>query len=562
MFLRIVRSGEKVSRSKKNSAKNARHKVNLKERKKQEQEAMTRKKEQELEKIKEDKKHDFIKFITSKTLYEDDDWYHEEPREYKMLSAYEIAINLGPSFDWVIMDYDNFIMPDPTILNENRSSYFDKSYGYYILELPNMDYILNVALRRGCNTIIIERLLQKGASPNKTPFDYRSINQKLIARHIQEEQKEVELKLKRAEKEEWHREWLAMICRDNCQQTCTKKCLQIANEYDDYDDYDDDYSDDYNPTDTDLFLDAHSEYQLIPPICIAAVSGMWSVVTLLLKYKANIQEHVLEYEYQRISPEMRGLSQFIVTKYTALDYAMRSFNKICINLIKTEYQKIQSDKRSLMQCLSGKRNANCIHIPGIYKHIKSFLGQSDIQPKTYSESRLYINWNKFPIYSKLGLHIYCEKQDSFDILRFTRIPIFEALKNKSYKDIHQNWVRFYNTEYEYSRDVITLLPHTSVHKDYTYIGSIKFDDFDKPDIYMKCDLDFIGFVNASDFNEQQSTYTDYSTYVNVQITNKHIIISCTFDGGIESMFDYYLTKYKQVINTDIFGIYIRNCGFR
>ena len=79
---------------------------------------------------------------------------------------------------------------------------------------------------------------------------------------------------------------------------------------------------------------------------------------------------------------------------------------------------------------------------------------------------------------------------------------------------------------------------------------------------MKCDLDFIGFVNASDFNEQQSTYTDYSTYVNVQITNKHIIISCTFDGGIESMFDYYLTKYKQVINTDIFGIYIRNCGFR
>ena len=57
-----------------------------------------------------------------KNLYEDDDdWYHGEPlNKYIMPSAYEIAIKLGTYFDWVIMEYDNFIMTDPTILNERR----------------------------------------------------------------------------------------------------------------------------------------------------------------------------------------------------------------------------------------------------------------------------------------------------------------------------------------------------------------------------------------------------------------------------------------------------------
>ena len=140
MFLSIVRNSEKASRSKKKSAKNARHKANRNERKKREQEAMARKKEQELEKIKEDKKQDFIKFITSTTLYEDDDdWYHGEPlNKYIMPSAYEIAIKLGTYFDWVIMEYDNFIMPDPTILNETRRyTTSRKDYWYNRCELPS-----------------------------------------------------------------------------------------------------------------------------------------------------------------------------------------------------------------------------------------------------------------------------------------------------------------------------------------------------------------------------------------------------------------------------------------
>ena len=533
MFLSIVRNSEKASRSKKKSAKNARHKANRNERKKREQEAMTRKKEQELEKIKENKKQDFIKFITSTTLYEDDDdWYHGEPlNKYIMPSAYEIAIKLGTYFDWVIMEYDNFRMPDPTILNETRRHTTSrKDYWYNICELPNMDYILNVALRHGCNTMIIERLLQKGSSPNKTPFDYRSINQKLIMQH---------------EKHELHQKLLSTICHD----------------YDDYDDDYDDYDDDYNPPNNDLFLDAHSEYQLMPPICIAAVSGMWSVVKLLLEYKANIQEHVLELEYRRKTTTSCGLNQFIDTTYTALDYAMRSFNPICINIIKGEYQKIQPDKQSLMQCLAGKRNVNCIHIPGIYRHINSFLGQSNIKTKKYTESRLKLDWDNFPIYSKSGLHIYYEKQDSI-VLRFTHVPIFEVLRNKYYKVCGSQYNNFYNG------DAMVVLPHTSVNRDYMYIGSIElniYDMFNKPQIYMKSSLDFIGFGNCDrgyNFHEQKSEYIHYDKYVDVKITDEHIIISCTFDGGIERMAEYYLTKYRQVINSDIFGTYIRNHGSR
>ena len=504
MFLSIVRNSEKASKSKKKSAKNARHKANRNERKKREQEAMKRKKEQELEKIKENKKQDFIKFITSTTLYEDDDdWYHGEPlNKYIMPSAYEIAIKLGTYFDWVIMEYDNFRMPDPTILNETR---------------------------------------------RHTTFDYRSINQKLIMQH---------------EKHELHQKLLSTLCHD----------------YDD-DDYDDD-DDYYDPPNKDLFLDAHSEYQLMPPICIAAVSGMWSVIKLLLEYKANIQEHVLELKYHRKTTTSCGLNQFIDTKYTALEYAMRSFNPICINIIKGEYQKIQPDKQSLMQCLAGKRNVNCIHIPGIYRHINSFLGQSNIKTKKYTESRLKLDWDNFPIYSKSGLHIYYEKQDSAvlscrmgtamglyaAVLRFTHVPIFEVLRNKYYKVCGSQYNNFYSAEY--SGDAMVVLPHTSVNRDYMYIGSIElniYDMFNKPHIYMKSSLDFIEFGNCDrgyNFHEQKSEYIHYDKYVDVKITDEHIIISCTFDGGIERMAEYYLTKYMQVINSDIFGTYIRNHGSR
>lgn len=62
----------------------------------------------------------------------------------------EIRIKLGTYFNWVIMEYDNFIMPDPTILNETRRHATPRKDYWY--------YILNVALRHGCNTMIIERL--------------------------------------------------------------------------------------------------------------------------------------------------------------------------------------------------------------------------------------------------------------------------------------------------------------------------------------------------------------------------------------------------------------------
>ena len=140
---------------------------------------------------------------------------------------------------------------------------------------------------------------------------------------------------------------------------------------------------------------------------------------------------------------------------------MRSFNPICINIIKGEYQKIQPDKQSLMQCLAGKRNVNCIHIPGIYRHINSFLGQSNIKTKKYTESRLKLDWDNFPIYSKSGLHIYYEKQDSAvlscrmgtamglyaAVLRFTHVPIFEVLRNKYYKVCGSQYNNFYNNFY-------------------------------------------------------------------------------------------------------------------
>lgn len=540
MFMRIAKTNARIAEQQKRSAKNARHKANRKKRNALEEV----RKLKEVEKLKEKKKKTFIDFIISRTLYDDSDWYDGSPCKYDMPSAYELAIMLGSHFHWVIMEYDNFTMPDPRVLNQDRIFFGGKEYWYRLAELPCMDYLLNMAIRYSCNHIIIERLLKLGASPNKAPFDYRTINIKL-KEQFEEEKLKREISRKRTEIQDYD------------------------DEYDDsyYDDYDY-YDNDYDNTSYTRYEESHQEYQLIPPICVAAINGMIEVVNVLLKYGANVTECVIEYIPSRYN-SYEG--RYILMKYNAVDYARHSFDSECIKLIKSGYDKIQSDEMSLLQCLSATRNnkSNCTYIPGIYRHIKKFLKPISDRD-TYQEYPdiiygTYLDWRNFPIYSKSGLHIYKPDGNSWKI---TLVPRFEALRDiRSYISELRTYRYFYDTRHMSYSSVIKKLPHVDVSIIENKIGTIDDEYSDRLLIDIRCELGFINkhynrVCKCDNYHNDDCECYNYQTYVDFKVTRDNITISCKFAGDTESqrisnMADYYLTKYKMAINTDIFGIYVR-----
>lgn len=538
--MQIAKTNARIAEQQKRSAKNARHKANRKKR----NALVEVRKLKEVEKLKEKKKQTFIDFIISRTLYDDSDWYDGSPCKYDMPSAYELAIMLGSHFHWVIMDYDNFTMPDPRVLNQDRIFFGGKEYWYRLTKLPCMNYLLNMAIRYSCNHIIIERLLKLGASPNKAPFNWRTINIKL------KEQFEEE-KLKREKQDEISRKRTEIQDYDD--------------EYDDsyYDDYDY-YDNDYDNTSYTRYEESHQEYQLIPPICVAAINGMIDVVKVLLKYGANVTECVIEYIPSRYN-SYEG--RYILMKYNAVDYARHSFDSECIKLIKSGYDKIQSDEMSLLQCLSATRNnkSNCTYIPGIYRHIKKFLkpiSDRDTYQEyhTYNTYGTYLDWRNFPIYSKSGLHIY--KSNGWTI---NSTPIFESLRDmKSYSS--GTFRYFYDTSNITDDYKIKKLPHMST------IGGDDFATIDDshPDRLLIDIQRELGFINmhynrvckCDNYHNDDCECYNYQTYVDFKVTRDNITISCKFAGDTESqrisnMADYYLTKYKMAINTDIFGVYVR-----
>lgn len=526
MYSKIMRQGNKTAKQKKNKEKKQKYKNSKHARQVEEN-----------NKIKETKKQEFITFIIKHTLTEDDyDYdYDYDSIYYRIKSAWELAIHFGPSFNWVIMEYDNFTMPNPDVLNRDL---FAQTYHYMISELPSLDYILNLALRNGCNNLIIEKLLKSGANPNRTPFDYITANMKIIKKEK-----------KSADAQKQYEKFSAEVCRDICfTQTddnteCTGKCRYIIQEqyndgYDDYDVYDDDYDDDV----TELPFD----HQLISPLCIAAASGMIETIKILIKYKADIKEYMLEYNSK---------TKYKLTKFNVLNYVNRSLNDECIEFIKSEFQKIQSDAQSLRQCtmsaILNKRSSNCLYIPNIYNHVKSFLGCMPHLLRSYIPIiRRYRNTS--PIYTKSGLHIYNSDIKS-GTWTLTRLPQYEIVKSQ------ENYQ--YNEFVDYSFNTYQpVLPHIYNQK----LGLITIPKDEHVSLNVCIDINYVSIsINKKqdlyNFRHDNQDYVHYSKYVMFLYFRNTIIISCTFTGKTQSerisnMVKHYLS-YDYIINTDIFGTY-------
>ena len=552
MYLQVVNQGRNAKKKQKKQAKNARHNAN---RKKREQAILL----DESARIRDAKKQDFIKFIIDQTLSET---YGYRNSVHQMLSAWELAIQLGPYFYWVIMDYDNFTMPDPDILNINRYSW-DKTYQYSISQLPSLDYILNIALRNGCNHLIIERILKSGANPNRSSFDYISANKKIIKRNQDQIQKNKE----KDEEFERYKIFEAEVCRDICfaqsqssNSECTGKCVKIAREayYGDCDDYYDDY-DDVPALSRDVYSECYRECDLMPPLCIAAASGIIETIQILIKYKANITERVLEYN-QLPLPCFKDNNpyHYILTEYNVLNYVNRSLNTECIEFIKSEFTKIQSDKQSIRQCaisaILNKRsikhnNVNYMYIQGIYNNVKSFMGNTPNPLIKYIpiNTRYSENYN---VYKKANLHIH-QSDIKKNVWILTRIPIFDIIKrmhNYNSYEFTNSYSGCYFVQPQYQ-------PNRLPHIEYKDIGTIRIpkNKYEKLEVTIDNDL----FDKTYQYNDD---YKHYEKYIDFKHTRYNITISCTFTGETESerinnMVQHYLL-HKCVINTEIFGTYV------
>jgi hypothetical protein len=621
MYLQVVNQGRNAKKKQKKQAKNARHNAN---RKKREQailpdvhaccgEAIQIKahKLDESARIRDAKKQDFIKFIIDQTLSET---YGYRNSVHQMLSAWELAIQLGPYFYWVIMDYDNFTMPDPDILNINRYSW-DKTYQYSISQLPSLDYILNIALRNGCNHLIIERILKSGANPNRSSFDYLSANKKILKRNQDQIQKNKE----KDEEFERYKIFEAEVCRDICfaqsqsdNTECTGKCVKIARESyygdcGDYDDYDDEYDD--VPAFRRDYSECYSECHLMPPLCIAAASGIIETIQILIKYKANITERVLEYNQLPCFKDNNPY-HYILTDYNVLNYVNRSLNTECIEFIKSEFKKIQSDKQSIRQCaisaILNKRsikhnNVNYMYIQGIYNNVKSFMGNTPNPLIKYIpiNTRYSENYN---VYKKANLHIH-QSDIKKNVWILTRIPIFDIIKRMHNYNLHE-FTNYIPNSYEsgcYSFQP-QYQPNRLPNIEYKNIGTIRIPKNKYKKLEVTIDNDLFGKTyQYNDDYEHYEKYIDFKhTRYNITaargpiglqeaaeqypqladqilqdaaeqypatcgkiaapIRQDSITISCTFTGETESerinnMVQHYLS-HKCVINTEIFGTYV------
>jgi hypothetical protein len=582
MYLQVVNQGRNAKKKQKKQAKNIRHNAN---RTKREQAAQKLKEDNilnESTRRREAKKQDFIKFIIDQTLSETDySNYGYRNSGYQMQSAWELAIQLGPYFYWVIMDYDNFTMPDPDILNINRYSW-DKTYQYSISQLPSLDYILNIALRNGCNHLIIERILKSGANPNRSSFDYISANIKIIKKN----QDQIKKNKEKDDEFERYKIFEAEVCRDICfaqsqssNSECTGKCVKIAREsyYGDWDDYDDDDDDDdVTGLSRDAYSGCHRECHLMPPLCIAAASGIIETIKILIKYKANITERVLEYN-QLPLPCFKDNNpyHYILTEYNVLNYVNRSLNTECIEFIKSEFKKIQSDKQSIRQCaisaILNKRsikhnNVNCMYIQGIYNNVKSFMGNTPNPLIKYIPINTIYS-NNCRIYKKANLHIH-QSDIKKNVWILNRIPIFDIIKHMH----HYNSYEFTSCNSGCYSFQVQYQPNRLPNIEYKDIGTIRIpkNKYEKLEVTIDNDL----FGKTYQYNDDYEHYEQYIDFEQTQypatcgkiaapIRQDSITISCKFTGETESerinnMVQHYLL-HKCVINTEIFGTYVFMC---
>jgi hypothetical protein len=548
MYLQLVNLGRNAQKRQKKQDKNSRHKMNIKKR-----EIARIEKEKQEYKCK--RKQKFIDFVIHQTLENiDNDEYFAEVSQYQMPSAWELAIYLGSYFHWVITDYNNFVMPNPDILNADKSCW-DKKYNYVLLDLPHMDHILNLALRYGCNCRIIERILKCGASPNRTPYDYMKANKLLFDIHKKQEdrRKAEENVLKEC------KQYAKDICYEVCGSKCIGKCTEIARE--NYG-YDDDYDDDefYYRTNTVIHPEEYLEHHLMPPICIAASRGDIKSIKILLEYKANIAENVLDIKYEN------GLTKIVSTEFNVLNYVNRSLNKQCIEFIKSEFRKIQSNLQSIKQCtiaaILDKHSPNCLYIPNIYKHIKSFLignnghaGRRDIShplSKYIPIDTRHIY--KYEIYTKSNLNIIKITYDQGYVdWIFSYMPKLDLIQAQT---VYNAWDFVgYRDNYYIPEFQPSVLPHLNMKK----IGSIR--TCGKLCTYFDVCINDIPFINKHGFGHSCQEYMDpYHKYIAFSKTRESVTISCIFEGNSESerinnMIEYYMSKYNYVINIDIFGTY-------
>jgi hypothetical protein len=552
MYLQLANLGRNAQKRQKKQDKNSRHKMNIKKREitRIEKEKQEYKRAEIKKALK--RKQKFIDFIIYQTLEnKDDDEYYDDVYKYQMPSAWELAIYLGSYFHWVITEYDNFVMPNPYILNVDKSCW-DKKYNYVPLDLPNMDHILNLALKYGCNCRIIERILKCGASPNRTPYDYMKANKLLFDIHKKQEdrRKAEENALKEC------KQYAKDICYEVCGSKCIGKCTEIAHENYGYDDYDDEF---YYRTNTVIHPEEYREHHLMPPICIVASRGDIESIKILLEYKANIAENVLDIKYEN------GLTKIVSTEFNVLNYVNRSLNKQCIEFIKSEFRKIQSDLQSIKQCtmaaILDTHSPNCLYIPNIYKHIKSFLIGNNGPVRHGDASHplsKYIpidtrNVNRYDIYTKSNLNIirYTDIHGYVNWI-FSYMPKLDLIQTQVHSD-----AKFigYNDNCYIPRYQPYILPHLDIKK----IGSIQEDrtlctDFDI------C-INDIPFINKYGFGHSCQEYMDpYHKYITLSKTRESITILCIFEGNSESerinnMIEYYISKYNYVINIDVFGTY-------
>jgi hypothetical protein len=519
MYLQVVNQGRNAKKKQKKQSKNARHNAN---RKKREQAILL----DESTRRREAKKQDFIKFIIDQTLSETDySNYGYRNSVHQMQSAWELAIQLGPYFYWVIMDYDNFTMPDPDILNINRYSW-DKTYQYSISQLPNLDYILNIALRNGCNHLIIERILKSGANPNRSSFDYLSANKKILKKNQDQIQKNKE----KDEEFERYKIFEAKVCRDICvaqsqssNTECTGKCVKIAREsyYGDYE-YDDDYDD--VPAFRRDYSECYSECHLMPPLCIVAASGIIETIQILIKYKANITERVLEYNQLPCFKDNNPY-HYILTDYNVLNYVNRSLNTECIEFIKSEFKKIQSDKQSIRQCaisaILNKRsikhnNVNYMYIQGIYNNVKSFMGNTPNPLIKYIpiNTRYSENYN---VYKKANLHIH-QSDIKKNVWILTRIPVFDIIKRMHNYNLHE-FTNYIPNSYEsgcYSFQP-QYQPNRLPNIEYKNIGTIRIPKNKYKKLEVTIDNDLFG--KTYQYNDD---YEHYEKYIDFKHTHYSI----------------------------------------
>jgi hypothetical protein len=349
------------------------------------------------------------------------------------------------------------------------------------------------------------------------------------------------------------------ICYEVCGSKCIGKCTEIAREnygYDDYDDYDDEF---YYRTNTVIQPEEYREHHLMPPICIAVSRGDIESIKILLEYKAKITENVLDIKYEN------GLTKIVSTEFNVLNYVNRSLNTHCIEFIKSEFRKIQSDLQSIKECtmaaILDKRSPNCLYIPNIYKHIKSFLignnGPTHSGNASHPLSK-YIpidtrNVNRYEIYTKSNLNIirYTDIHGYVNWI-FSYMPKLDLIQTQVHSD-----AKFigYTGNYYIPRYQPSVLPHLNMKK----IGSIQEDKKHETDFDI-C-INDIPFINKHGFGHSCQEYMDpYHKYITLSKTRESITILCIFEGNSESerinnMFEYYLSKYNYVINIDVFGTY-------